>query len=94
MHLLKTYDKYYTGWNSEYHKYEINPPVTIEEVNNFEKAYNITLPAEYISFITQIGNGLLHIYPLDVWKHHMRYHYLKYENPLDLSDADINLDCC
>ncbi len=39
------------------HKYEINPPASINEVEAFEKEYDIQLPECYRSFILNIGNG-------------------------------------
>ncbi|MEX0313189.1 MAG: SMI1/KNR4 family protein [Allomuricauda sp.] len=39
------------------HKYEINPPATIEDVEAFEKKYKVQLPDCYRAFILHIGNG-------------------------------------
>ena len=87
LELLKAIDSCYSKWGSEYHKYKINDPVTREEVANFEKAYEVTLPHEYVEFITEVGNGVLDLYELDVWNYHMSNNYLKYEFPLgDLGD--------
>ena len=35
----------------------MNPPAGIEEIHAFEKRHNISLPEEYIAFLSQIGNG-------------------------------------
>lgn len=35
----------------------MNPPTGLEEIHTFEKRHNISLPEEYIAFLTQIGNG-------------------------------------
>lgn len=36
---------------------ELNPPATMEAVRKIEAQYRITLPQEYVSFITTVGNG-------------------------------------
>lgn len=35
----------------------MNPPVELEEIHAFENRHNISLPEEYIAFLSQIGNG-------------------------------------
>ena len=35
----------------------LNPVISSEQVKVFEKKYNITLPKDYVEFITQIGDG-------------------------------------
>ena len=35
----------------------LNPVITPEKVSAFEKKYNISLPKEYVEFITKIGDG-------------------------------------
>lgn len=51
------------------HKYRLNPIVSIETVRQFEKKYHITLPEEYIFFLTRVGNGgagpYYGLYPLE-----------------------------
>lgn len=39
------------------HKYEINPPASINEVEAFEKRYSVQLPDCYRAFVLQVGNG-------------------------------------
>lgn len=34
-----------------------NPPVSLDTVQNFEQRHGVTLPEEYVTFITQIANG-------------------------------------
>lgn len=36
---------------------ELNPPTTMETVRKVEAQYHITLPQEYVLFITTVGNG-------------------------------------
>lgn len=37
--------------------WQLNPPISLEEVETIEAKYGFTLPEEYRLFITQIGNG-------------------------------------
>lgn len=46
-----------TIFGASSHKYELNPVVSLEDVRKFEKNNGITLPEEYVFFITQVGNG-------------------------------------
>jgi hypothetical protein len=39
------------------HQYKLNPPLSISVVEAFEKQHGISLPEDYRSFITEIGNG-------------------------------------
>ena len=38
-------------------KYTLNPPLDISDVKAFEIRHNISFPEEYVSLITQVGNG-------------------------------------
>lgn len=35
----------------------LNPPVSMDKVKEFEEKYKITLPKEYVEFITLVGDG-------------------------------------
>ena len=35
----------------------LNPPISIDKVREFKEKYKITLPKEYIEFITLVGDG-------------------------------------
>jgi hypothetical protein len=50
-------DKKYKVFGASTHKYKIGPPVSIGDIDNFEKKYSITLPECYKSFLLTIGNG-------------------------------------
>ncbi len=39
------------------HKIHMNPPISVEEINSIEQIHNITLPKDYVQFITTIGDG-------------------------------------
>jgi hypothetical protein len=54
---LKKLDKNFSLFGSQKHKYKINSPISIEKVRQFESTHNVTLPTEYVEFITIIGNG-------------------------------------
>lgn len=54
---LKKLDKGFKLFGSLTHRYKLNPTISIEKVRQFETTHNLTLPLEYVNFITQIGNG-------------------------------------
>lgn len=39
------------------HKYQLNPPVSLEKVRALEEKMQIKLPEDYVYFLTQISNG-------------------------------------
>ena len=39
------------------HDYRLKPPATLEEVRQFEHRFHLTLPPEYVFFLTKVGNG-------------------------------------
>ena len=55
------------------HRFELNAPLSEQEVQQFEALHRITLPAEYRHFITTIGNGgagpTYGIFPLGLMDH-------------------------
>ncbi|MBL7790616.1 MAG: SMI1/KNR4 family protein [Chitinophagales bacterium] len=54
---LKGLDSYFTVFGSQEHKYQLNHPVSIDKVHEFERKYDIKLPREYVDFVTILGNG-------------------------------------
>lgn len=44
-------------FGSQKHGYKLNPTVTREEVRLFEERWHLTLPEEYVFFLTKVGNG-------------------------------------
>jgi len=54
---LKSLDKDYTLFGSETHKYQLNPTLSRDKIRQFELTHNVTLPKEYVGFLTNIGNG-------------------------------------
>lgn len=39
------------------HEYKINEVATLNEIQEFEKQYNLTLPEEYMFYLTEVSNG-------------------------------------
>ena len=39
------------------HKYQLNPPASLADVEDFEQQLGCTLPEAYRSFLLQAGNG-------------------------------------
>ncbi|MER5311916.1 SMI1/KNR4 family protein [Streptomyces sp. NPDC002773] len=46
-----------TRFGSDMHRYELTPALPEGEVAAFEEKHGIALPAEYRSFVTEVGNG-------------------------------------
>lgn len=44
-------------FGASHHKYCLNPPADVQEVQQFEKKLHLTLPKEYFRFLTEVGNG-------------------------------------
>jgi hypothetical protein len=54
---LKKLDKSFTLFGSQKHRYKINPAISIDRIRQFEQTYDVTLPKEYVEFMTTLGNG-------------------------------------
>ncbi|MCA9068587.1 MAG: hypothetical protein KDA84_06675, partial [Planctomycetaceae bacterium] len=54
---IKKNDPNLKVFGSRIHQYQLNPPLPITEVDEFESKYDITFPLDYRVFITEIGNG-------------------------------------
>lgn len=50
-------DPEYKVFGASSHKYCLNPVISLKEVRQFEMEYHITLPEEYVFFLTKVGNG-------------------------------------
>jgi hypothetical protein len=50
-------DKEFKVFGADSHKYQLNKPISIEQVAAIEQEYGFQLPPCYKTFITQIGNG-------------------------------------
>ncbi len=61
-----------------------NPRLTEKAVTAFEKVYQIQLPEEYRTFVTEISNGLDHVAGLNVIDYQEEYTWLK--NPFRFDD--------
>ncbi|GAB3517516.1 SMI1/KNR4 family protein [Emticicia fontis] len=54
---LKRLDKRFIVFGSQKHRYKLNQVISSDKIQQFENTYKITLPAEYVAFMTTIGNG-------------------------------------
>ncbi|WP_152396601.1 SMI1/KNR4 family protein [Paenibacillus guangzhouensis] len=50
-------DPTYNVFGSRAHRYQLNEPLSLAEVEQFEREHGITLPEDYVDFMTEIGNG-------------------------------------
>ncbi|MDF2859554.1 MAG: hypothetical protein K0Q87_5405 [Neobacillus sp.] len=50
-------DKNREVFGASNHQYRLNPVVSIDKIHRFESQYNISLPEEYVFFLTKVGNG-------------------------------------
>ena len=57
LNLAKNTDSFFEVFGADSHRYRLDSPINIEEVEIFEKKYNISLPEGYKVFLTHIGNG-------------------------------------
>lgn len=44
-------------FGARHHKYELNPPASLRDIENFEWAIGISLPEDYRNFLLQAGDG-------------------------------------
>jgi SMI1 / KNR4 family (SUKH-1) len=44
-------------FGADAHRYRLNPPVTIEQLRDFESLHSVTLPSDYRQFLLEAGNG-------------------------------------
>ncbi|MDM1245971.1 SMI1/KNR4 family protein [Acinetobacter sp. R933-2] len=54
---LKIQDSHLDLFGAKRHQYQLNPPVSLELIQQFEQRYGIHLPDEYVQFLMHIGNG-------------------------------------
>ncbi|HNF48091.1 MAG TPA: SMI1/KNR4 family protein [Chitinophagales bacterium] len=57
LRLAKNTDSFFEVFGSSSHKYFLDKPLELIEVEQFECEYNIMLPEGYKKFISEIGNG-------------------------------------
>ena len=55
--LAKKADPQCLVFGSEKHQYTFRPPIDIQAVRAFESRTGLTLPEEYVRFLTEVGNG-------------------------------------
>ncbi|MET4137687.1 SMI1/KNR4 family protein [Pedobacter sp. UYP1] len=54
---LKELDSEFKQFGAKNHKYILNPPLTLSQINQFEAECQVSLPKEYIAFLTTLGDG-------------------------------------
>jgi hypothetical protein len=54
---LRELDKGFSLFGSQKHQYKINPVISLKKIREFEATHQITLPSDYVEFLTEIGNG-------------------------------------
>jgi hypothetical protein len=54
---LRILDQRRIVFGSRRYDYQFRPPLALEQVEAFERAYQITLPSPYRQFLTELGNG-------------------------------------
>lgn len=57
MEQLKKLDGNHSLFGSCKHKYQLNPPISLKKVRQFELTHHVKLPNEYVAFLIDIGNG-------------------------------------
>lgn len=57
LRLAKNTDSFFEVFGASSHRYILNAPLNVKELNDFEKKYSITLPNSYKIFLSEIGNG-------------------------------------
>ncbi|MDR2283340.1 MAG: hypothetical protein LBE37_09035 [Sphingobacterium sp.] len=53
----KASDKDFKVFGADAHQYQLNPPIELKVVEDFERAHHVTIPLAYKLFVTQVGNG-------------------------------------
>jgi len=54
---LEDLDQDLEVFGADAHEYILNPVLDEKEVSKFEQEHKVTLPKDYVAYITQIGNG-------------------------------------
>ena len=54
---LKKLDRSYCLFGSQKHKYRLNSTISLEGIRQFEFTHKVTLPNDYVEFLTNVGNG-------------------------------------
>lgn len=57
LRLADTTDQFNEVFGANSHRYFLDEPISMEEVELFEKKYHISLPEQYKWFLTEVGNG-------------------------------------
>ncbi|WP_108422478.1 SMI1/KNR4 family protein [Flagellimonas amoyensis] len=87
--LAKKVDKHFSAFGAASHKYALDPPASIAEVEAFEKRYGIRLPEGYRAFVLNIGNGGASFHNSGAGPYYGIYPLGNYLDDLILKDKDV-----
>jgi hypothetical protein len=57
LNILKIQDSNYLLFGAAHHRYQLNPPLSMDTIRRFEALHDIKLPTGYVEFLSKIGNG-------------------------------------
>jgi len=85
------WQKYKGNFGVEYHRFHVNPPIAEQDIARFETQHCIQLPADYRTFLLEVGNGgagpYCGLYPLELWDR------AAYEKPENLPPDYLSQPC-
>lgn len=82
--IVKKVQKYGFQWN---------PPISMEEVRAFEEKHNVTLPVEYVQFITEVADGGRDVGDELIWIMHSLHEFDGMEGLSKLFPFQSQADC-
>jgi hypothetical protein len=54
---VKSLDKNFSLFGASKHRYDFNQPLSVEQIENFERQYRVSLPQGFRLFLLELGNG-------------------------------------
>ena len=54
---LAEFDRMFVAFGASKHKYTFRNRVTLSRIESFESKYSLSLPIDYRSYLTELGNG-------------------------------------
>ena len=55
--MARKYETDFKAYGASTHKYLLNPPAEHSLIEAFEEKFEVSLPEEYVGYLTQLGNG-------------------------------------
>lgn len=98
--LLENLDKENQLFGAEYHRYQLRPVATVDELERCEAALGVALPQELRAFYSEVGNGIVGpaygLLPTDrlarYYKPHLPFQGVEYFKELARQDGDLDDD--